>query len=373
MNTHCFLKLLLFVLLFNVTHSIYAQKFHVLLFIDKEAPDIGRGCEVDYIKMAAFLNTVSKSIGFETQYYDASGMQFNSEMVEQRISEIKTTPNDVIFCYFSSHGQNQTEKNSKFPCSVTHTGCVPIDGIHQKLKQKNARLCITMADCCNNVVKKKGVSKGLEVIEEVGKEENKIYNQLFLEAKGDILVTSSEVGQYSYTDSDSGSYFTNKFQESVLSAVNFSDNITWKNVLDDTKQRLKNDPMTTGKQTPYYEININNENDDDNDNNEEEDIDPNPEVADINDFLNQLCDNSKTFAQRNAIMKQKKGVFFTSDAYVGVYVGTTLVDELTVDMYLSKILSNSNLITNINLIEKKSQPNQSDQKYKVIFVQEIRN
>lgn len=370
MNTYRFLKLTLFVLLFNVTHSTFAQKFHVLLFVDKEASDIGRGCEVDYIKMSAFLNTVSKSIGFEYHYYDASGMQFNSEMIEQRISEIKATPNDVIFCYFSSHGQNQTERNSKFPCSVTHTGCTPVDGVHQKLKQKNARLCITMSDCCNNVVKKKNVSKGLEVIEEVGKDENRIYNQLFLEAKGDILVTSSQVGQYSYTDSDSGSYFTNKFQESVLSAVNFSDKVTWKDVLEDTKQRLKNDPMTTGKQIPYYEININNEDDN---NDDDEDIDPNPEVASVNDFLNQLCDNSKTFSQRNTIMKQKKGEFFAPDAYVGVYIGTTLVDEMSVDMYLSKILSNSNLITNINLIEKKSRSTGSEQKYNVIFVQEIRN
>ncbi len=249
-----FVALLLFV--FTLTNTnISAQKFYAILAGDFEDDQIGAGCERDIDRIRNEVNTIAKCIGYEPVVTALTRGVFIQENIIAMIENTRSSENDVLLFYFTGHGKN--ERSSKWPSMKIKDKFQPLEGIHNVLKSRPHKLLITIGDCCNNYKKDRTVAyrKDFKVVK-TGNDKTKIYKSLFGEPKGDIIVSSSKPGQYSYNNPLEGSYFTRHLIDNITQAVNYAKELTWEGLLSDTRNKIKNLNFVDGPQEPQFEINL---------------------------------------------------------------------------------------------------------------------
>ena len=121
-----------------------------------------------------------------------------------------------------------------------------LNSIHSSLKQKGARLTITIGMCCNahsSQYKKHGISTQSRRYKIVSKKfAKKVGQQLFLKSRGDVLVASAQPGQFSYGGSYGGQdvdCFTAALCETVDSYANndSGEKVTWSSFLNEVSSK----------------------------------------------------------------------------------------------------------------------------------------
>ena len=342
-----------------------AQTFHAIIVADTDNESIGFSCEVDMIKMTAEFNTIAKTIGYQINTQTVSRGSFRFEEIKAKINNLKCSPDDIVFLYYSGHGYNELESNSKFPIMYLQNDGYPLETALMQIKAKKPRLSIVMGDCCNSIIQKGAVSfRGfVPVCEESNKKT--IYKNLFVEPKGEILISSCRKGQTALGSEKYGGFYSYNFLNALQYAVNYGKMVSWNSLLNDATDRLSR--MTnTGEQTPQYRL----------------DIGYNTESATItnatiersevnfsviNQYMNKLI-NSKQ--ERKKLLKDYNK-YFSQNARVDIYKGQLLIDMKTIEDYLDRIYLNSENIAEINLIEIKSKFDNDEKKYTQITVQEI--
>ncbi len=355
-------KIITIFLIFGINFHISAQTMHAIIVSNTEDANIGKSCEMDQMMMIAEMNTIAKAIRYEISLKIISSGSFNFENLEQFIKELKANENDIIFFYYTGHGFNKKNYNDKYPIMDFNTVKYPLFMMHKKLKKKGARLCITMGDCCNNIIDKaKEVNKNLLVVEENKDKKNKIYKNLFLKPKGDIIVSSSKRGEYSYVHEKKGSYFTDEFRKALVYAVNYSNSLSWENLLIDTRNRVIR--INQNKvQTLQFDLNLVSK--------PHPPIPNEPKYTDINKYLNDLSDNNISESER-ILLLDNYYKYFKKNARVDIFVGKIMTDMKTVEDFLDRIFLHADKIKSINLIENKSKISSDGKKYQQIAVQEI--
>ena len=159
---------------------------------------------------------------------------------------IKT--NDVIFFYFLGHGENNGndifpdlafQGNSKTTDEETPTQ--NLEDIGFKLKDLGARLTLVFAEACNNfpndsptIENKNGNSI---VSDDTNENPNKKrLSDLFLYSKGYVIMSSSDLNQFSFVHKADGGIFTQIFCKNMFKYISKSNrNINWHDVLENTK------------------------------------------------------------------------------------------------------------------------------------------
>lgn len=355
------MKKILIPILFGITFQLSAQTMYSIIVANTEDSSIGKSCEIDQMMMIAEMNTVAKSIGYEIIITTISHSKFCFEEVDYVIKNLKCNSNDIIWFYYTGHGFNKTDHASKWPVMALNTGGFPLDLIHIKLMQKGARLNVTMGDCCNNILDaSKAINKNLVVADEDISSKEKIYKNLFLKPKGNILVSSSEKGESSYSHPYKGSYFTDEFNKALVYAVNYSNTLSWEALLNDVKNRVlrlnSNEP-----QTVQFEINLENL---------PQPPTPVPEYTNINKYLNDLADENIPENERKSLLNDYQK-YFTKNARTDIFVGEVMTDMKTIEDFLERIYLHATKINTINLIENKSKTTGDGKKYQQITVQEV--
>ena len=112
----------------------------------------------------------------------------------------------------------------KFGMSLEHD-------IYRPLLTKNARLTVTLAEACNTVVDLPAPSTYNAMNVNIQKR----LKELFLEAKGSAISTSSRVDQRSGTDPKDGGIYTNMFIESLNEVIGSKNKAEWDDVFDKTE------------------------------------------------------------------------------------------------------------------------------------------
>ncbi len=359
------LKIVPFFLLIFLNFQISAQTMYAIIVANTEDAQIGQSCEIDQMMMIAEMNTISKTIGYDIVIKTFKNVNFNFESLEQYIKNLHCQADDIIYFYYTGHGFNESHHGNKYPVMALKTGYYPMQILHEQLKQKGAKLCITMGDCCNDVQdiisRAKTFQKNLDVVEDDTDNKIKIYQNLFLHPKGDIIVSSSKRGECSYVHRDKGSYFTDEFRKALVYAVNYSKDLSWETLLTETKNRVLR--INSEKvQTAQFDINLNNT--------------PNPpqphqpEYTDINKYLNDLADENISKSKRSQLLDNYQK-YFQKNARVDIFVGKTRTDLKIVEDFLDRLYLHANKIKSINLIENKSNLSSNGKKYEQISVQEI--
>ncbi len=239
-----FNKIIIAMLLVCFAQFTQAQTIHAILCGATNVSDIGTGCQSSLDLMENALTYVSSQTGMEVDFTFLSGSDFRKDNITETIENLKVGDDDVIFFYSTSHGFNYNNNPSKFTFIGAHPNKIEMTRselenfglslemeVYQPLMNKNARLTITMAEACNTVVDIPAPSTYNAMNINIQKR----LKELFLEAKGSAISTSSRVDQRSWTDPKDGGIYTNMFIESLNEVIGSKNKAEWDDVFNKTE------------------------------------------------------------------------------------------------------------------------------------------
>jgi hypothetical protein len=197
---------------------------HALFVIDTNDPQIGTSTAVDLADLRAEVEKAATIARLNLSYQEITGNDFRPYNVERAIKEMKVGPNDVIMFYYSGHGLRFPGQISIWP-QFDMPVPLPFDRVQGWLQAKKPRFLLAMADACNTVVEEDdgGMGTSFRSIDAANG-----YNDLFNRFQGEIFVTSSLPGQFSYT-TPGGSWFTQDFLTSLRKEAR-TKNASWDDV-----------------------------------------------------------------------------------------------------------------------------------------------
>ena len=102
-----------------------------------------------------FVPNLSRYFTVNSHFY--SGNQFTKNNVDFSINSLIVNSNDVVIFYYCGHGYNVEGSNQKFPRlwmgDVDDSNSIWLSEIYSRLKNKNPRLLLTIAEACNRDVR----------------------------------------------------------------------------------------------------------------------------------------------------------------------------------------------------------------------------
>jgi len=137
--------------------------------------------------------------GVQIEVHTLHDESFDINTFSRALPSFNIRPNDVVWFYYSGHGRN----NDAWP--QTHDSETPLTSLHTALKNTNARLVVTMFDCCNWDA---NLTKPLTVPFCDG---GPFFEKLFLQSKGDVMICAARPGKFAFGRPGTGSLFTNSF------------------------------------------------------------------------------------------------------------------------------------------------------------------
>lgn len=237
-----------------------AQTVHALLVADTRDPLLHRACARDVEAMHRQAGQVATALGYRLAEQRLVDGNFSRKNLDAALRSLAPGPDDVLLFYYSGHGYNLRDRADRFPILLlekkpSNAAKNPgLGAIHKLLKAKKARLCVTLGDCCNNLVtltrgmvRKKPTPPGLT------DSLNAAYRRLFLKTRGDVLIASSAPPQQACAHPDSGSFYTRAFDE-ALGALRSPD-ASWPTLLRDAQTRLNRHAATRAQQS-LYAVNV---------------------------------------------------------------------------------------------------------------------
>jgi hypothetical protein len=389
MKKACFILILM--LLYVGIDSVYAQRFIVIYAIDVEDIHIGGSCLTDYSKMDTTFQEIAKNLHFSYEARTLMRQDLNLRTLESTINSLQVDANDVLVFYYSGHGFAELSQQSPYPALYLHgEETTTLDAIHRRLKQKKARLLLSFADCCNNIIVKfKGLPAVRPLIERSISVENDILRKLFKEARGAIILSSSRRNEKAGGFSSTGGFYTCMWKTALVYAKSHNSHISWQTLLEDAENRLQNfltndltnnltnvEKLQKISQHSQWEITSGDEPIVPTNNNPvvtEVTQEPKVSFSEMNQFLNTLADERVSYVERDNLLGKGKNQYFGSNADVRVFVKQ--IDNKTaaipITNYLDKVIASANLIKQINIVESHSSFS-TEGKYQHVTLQEIR-
>lgn len=277
-----------------VMSVVNAQTMHWLTFADTKDPNIGELNKTGFAVLHnRFINDVGSALleaGYriDVQYIDVLTEESDSK-VQSLISEVQNLnceENDIVVFYYMGHGSHLETDSTQFPsmlfCAESSPKYVPLRWVHEKLKSKGLKLLVTIGTCSNIQTKSQGENFTLSINEnympviedehedalpdppmppthkthhsdaKLTKAELNSIQKLFLNYKGDIIISSASLGQASFgghTSLGNMDIFTSAFVTAFENSAK-EGNIEWEELLNETKKMVEN--ATEGKQTPLW-------------------------------------------------------------------------------------------------------------------------
>lgn len=228
-----------------------------------------------------WINTINSALapkGYKSDIKDYYGERTTPENCKSVVENLLSDDDDIIVFYYVGHGARSKDDISQYPqmllAQADESKCIPLEGgVHEVLKKKKGRLKITIGMCCNVYDEVLTPKQGIAFSPNHGRayaEINEVENiqKLFLENKGDIIVSSSDKGQPSWGGHIDGlgdfDFFTYCLLGSFAKEVSKSKSPNWENILNNVQNDV--DEITTSLanrpnspvmvQTPIFDVNI---------------------------------------------------------------------------------------------------------------------
>ncbi len=339
------------IIMLLISQLCYAQSFYALLVADTKDPSLGASCEKDLEEMSATLRSISKKIEYNYREIICHQDKFGKGGIQEAISKIQCKPEDIIFFYYTGHGINTGTEKSNFPILYLKDEKLELETVHRLLKEKKPRFCLTLGDCCNNLLAgTRSMRPATPILKGIGvTEDTRIARKLFLEANGDLLISSARKGEKATAHPNGGSFYSNTWIQALAYAEGHNTNVSWQTLLADAENRLQAslkslpDSLKHHSQwvSSFPEMSL-----------------PCPQAsfAEINKFLNVLADEKLSFNDRSHLRTLGRKGFFAPSAQVSVYMDDPEkpVETQPVDQFLKRIVNTAALIDEFNFVERLS-------------------
>lgn len=262
------LKRLIILLAIALPTLVNAQTIHWLTFIDTTDPNVGKidvnGREVLYSHFVNIVNSAVREKGYKSNIQDIYGTELTPQKCKDIITNLNVSSNDVVIFYYIGHGTHGDVGGDVWPLMFmaqdNPNKLIPLKWVHDQLKAKGAKLTATIGMCCNvyQPIKRTStpsfsVNYGNIYLNDTEKES---IQKMFLEHKGDFLLSSASPGQSSGGgDTALGpmDFFTcvlvKAFEEYA-----YSGELEWNGLFGVVKDVINE--ATGGQQTPIFVSNL---------------------------------------------------------------------------------------------------------------------
>jgi len=239
----------------DTNNSNTAAKLHLVLFVNTDIPDIGQSCAVDQRVMETEFREISKAVGLPFQKYVLNGEKFTKANAEKVLQDLKVGKNDVVLFYYSGHGFRWSNQTDKYPqldmryseyTPLSDKTSLALSDVYRIIASKGGRLNIILSDCCNSDIGRNQMTSTTFMASRAfqGAEIKKL-KTLFLRSSGNMIITGSSPGEYSWCNVNGG-FFTLSFIQSLKEEIGYMRNDTpsWEhiaqNAVKSTQYKAKN-------------------------------------------------------------------------------------------------------------------------------------
>lgn len=356
----------------------YAKTIHWLTFIDTMDRNVG---EIDkssrqllYSRWIDLVNSTLKDNGYSVDIIDVYDSKTTPENCKTIVNNLDCGAEDIVVFYYIGHGTENTGA-SRFPLmlmgQVNPNKFIPLSWVHKTLKSKGARLTVTIGMCCNA---RQGVAGRVDPTFSanygntyVSEEQSNCIKKMFLNYRGDILITSASPNESSWacgTPIGPTDYFTYRLIDQFNNELPELSNPTWNSMMESIKEDVYNDVSNNvglqnqapgSTQTPIWEAKLTSASAPSPTTPDK----PNTErVSDKSEMLNTLTNvmsylsSTKVSPKERIALAGKIEQAFTSNAIVRIMSqdGNLVVDKENISIFLGRIAT-SRLLENVIVVD----------------------
>lgn len=344
-----------------------AQTIHWLTFIDTTDENVGTfditGRKILYSRFINVINAALAEKGYNSDIQDFYDYRTSPENCKRAVEGLTCRPNDIIMFYYIGHGGRPvTDDDLKHPfpqmwlAQSDESKMVPLEWVHETLKNKGARLTATIGMCCN--VKQRlsvkraptfGVSYGNAYLSQ---EQLTAIQNMFLSNKGDFLLSSASPDQSSYPGSTplgDMDLFTAALV-AVFDEMTERGELSWDSLFRNVGALVNE--VTEGKQTPIFVSNITDTSRSTVVNREEpkrNGVNLQKDPDEIGNILTQhfdfMVDQNQSIEKRIAVSENLRRLF-SLDAKVKIMSrdGDVVIDKESIEAFLGRMVTSRILL-----------------------------
>jgi len=243
--------------------GIQAQKVHKIMFGHTTDENIGTTVIVDMERASNEIDAVGGYLNYEVKNYIYQGDECSKENLEQILSTLSVSNQDIIVFYYSGHGGHTNGGfEDKWPQMCLNKPqfpdkYVPLRKVIETLGNKHAHFTLILSDCCNSIdetglVSVKGLLKSAGDATTITERTKQNYINLFTKYSGVLPITSSKLGQTSGCNERDGGYFSYCFFNSLLESVSGKETSSWESIVKEATSSTLS--YTSNKQEPVGDM-----------------------------------------------------------------------------------------------------------------------
>ncbi len=230
---------------------------HAIVFADTEAEKIGDGCQKNYDNIRKLLAEIAANAELKLKPYYFSEEECTTENLKKTIQSLATDPTDVVFFYYTGHGEGNSKSN--WPnLKLSQDGKndrLNLQEVDRLITDKNPKSQFVIGECCNKPSDAFAINQG------AGRGDLKFrarYQELF-NTKVKVLLCASAKGTPAYINDEEGGVFYNVFESVLNQELTKNETASWKNLLFRVELEMSgldikvNGKIQTPSPTPYYE------------------------------------------------------------------------------------------------------------------------
>ena len=221
---------------------------HVILFTDTDDSRIGTSCdETNKFFKNNFVPKLERYTGLTVKTYYFSGYgNFSLAKLNSLLGSLSTSSNDAIFFYFAGHGYNRG--NSSYPTLTLGISGEPLESrqidlvdVYNSLRRKNHRLLLVLAESCNKEYRSRNEIRNGNLVGnfDFGEDERSHFSELFRDASGDYLMSSSRRNELSHLATGQPGCFTCGFRDAFTEKTSRGNSgiARWSDILNQTANK----------------------------------------------------------------------------------------------------------------------------------------
>lgn len=203
--------------------------------------------EIDIERMQREIHQISIQTGLKLRETIFIGNQMTSSNLIKALTDLNVGEEDVIFFYYTGHGEHPSNKKTPWPNIIFIDGkSVDVGSIQKGLKQKKPRLVIALAQAGNKNVSPEGATPLIElklpaikrlVRESPVYETKNPYAELFLNTAGCITASAAIPDTYAISGEDGG-VFTGAFINGLHDRSKKNEKISWQGLFEGMIQSM---------------------------------------------------------------------------------------------------------------------------------------
>jgi hypothetical protein len=236
----------------KITLPPIPSTLHAVIVADTNDNKIGNSTEVDFKNINNLVQDISLNTGMILSKRTLKSHNLQSNNIRTILNNLAIKRNDAVVFYYAGHGKNPLT-GTKWPSMMLYDENLELNFVINKLKQKNPRFFLVIADSCNDFPNNRGypiTQRG--IFSSSFKKQN--YQNLFLKTRGYIVTSAAKPGQLSWSYAQTGGLFTNQFLDSFYNTITYSNQANWHSIMQSAVKTIKLPNNLI--QQPQYEIGL---------------------------------------------------------------------------------------------------------------------